>query len=75
MNNKQAIEQEMIKLVFGLAGAVITVLVMRKMMGPDLVKTAKMRMLLHVKSTADTQVKFWQDIRGYADHLYDVTRL
>jgi hypothetical protein len=65
------IKRQTVALVFSVAGALITVYVMRRMHDPDFGRTAKMWAALQVKQLADKQVHWWQDIADRATFVYD----
>lgn len=65
------IKRQMIVLAFSVAGALITVYVMRRLDDPDFGRTAKMRAALEVKHFAEKRVQWWQDIADRATFVYD----
>lgn len=65
------IKRQMVVLAFSVAGALITVYVMRRLDDPDFARTAKMRAALQVKQFAEKRVQWWQDIADRATFVYD----
>lgn len=68
---KREIKRQTVVLLFSLAGALITVYVMRKMNEPDFGRTLKMSAALKVKHFASAQVDWWQGVADRASTIYN----
>lgn len=68
---RREVKRQTVALAFSIAGAVITIYVMRHFNDPDFGRTAKMWTALKVKTVAEHQVHWWQDIADRATFVYD----
>lgn len=68
---RREIARQTVAMVFSVAGALITVYVMRRFNDPDFGRTAKMWAALQVKELAEKRVHWWQNVADRAAFFYD----
>lgn len=64
------IKNQVIIAGIGLLAAVGVVWIQRKLSGPDVFVTLKMRCLAGVQEYADTRARFWHDVSAVASKAY-----
>lgn len=68
---RREVKRQTVVLLFSVAGALITVYVMRRFNEPDFGRTLKMSAALKVKRFAASQVDWWQGVADRASTIYN----
>jgi hypothetical protein len=70
VTDSKEIQKQLVLISLSLAAAVAVVWIQRKMSGPDVFLTTKMRLLVVVQNYADERAKFWNDVSAQASKVY-----